>query len=113
MNPTNLTNLTNLTKQLLDLPWSWRLTQHAQDDLTWYELTIEELPGYLVAGRTEEEIRAEQRGVLRAFLETRLEHNDPIPLPSLTWRSSLFLLEEENREDREEPIRDRLRLLPI
>ncbi len=67
---------------MLGLPWSWRgPTEVRDDDGTYWELRIDELPDFCVFGETRDAVSRELFPSLRAFLDSYVEHGDPVPLP--------------------------------
>jgi predicted RNase H-like HicB family nuclease len=45
-------------------------------------MTVEELPDFFVAASTYDEVIAELRAALRAFLQSYAERGEPIPIPT-------------------------------
>lgn len=85
-------------EQLLRLPWTYqgpRQTGEGEDSC--WELRIAELPGFLVAGFTRDEVLVELFPALRTFLESYLEHNEVPPLPADPdlWRMVLYRAKRE------------------
>jgi hypothetical protein len=64
---------------LMELPWTFVSinTTMAPDE---YEVRVQEMPDALVIG-TEPDVSRDIWDALRASLECRLDHDDPIPLP--------------------------------
>jgi len=78
--------------QLVAMRWTWHGPRQVESDgsLHW-ELTIEELPDFFVAATTYDEVIAELRPGLRAFLQSYLERGQTPPLPTdpTLWRVQL------------------------
>jgi predicted RNase H-like HicB family nuclease len=70
--------------ELLQLPWRWRGPSQVQDagEDPHFELQIEELPEFFVAGATREEVLAAARPALRAFLQSYLDRGEEPPMPA-------------------------------
>ena len=81
--------------QLVSLDWGWRLEKQTQGSLTWYEWRIDELPGYLVAGRTRTEADRERQIVLRGLLAAYIKTGQQIPIPK--WK--LRAMDSPSRRD--------------
>lgn len=62
------------------LPWTVRRAE-CDDDGDYIALTIDELPGFVAAGRTSEEAEAAFWDALRAFLASYLDAGEQPPLP--------------------------------
>jgi predicted RNase H-like HicB family nuclease len=54
----------------------------------YFALRIFELPGFLVAGRTEEEVLAESGDALETFLDSFLDRREPLPSP--LWQVEVY-----------------------
>ena len=63
------------------LPWTVRRSEH-DDDGHYIALTVDELPGLVAAGRSEEEAEVAFWDALSAFLRSYLEAGEQPPLPS-------------------------------
>lgn len=86
----------NLTlDQLVAMRWTWHGPRRVESggSVHW-ELTIEELPDFFVAATTYDEVIAELRAALRAFLQSYLERGETPPLPPdpTLWRVQLLPL---------------------
>lgn len=72
----------------LNLSWT-TLDSVRDDDGQYFVRRVEELPGFVVAARSESELEREYRAALRTFIESYLEDGEEPPLPSktasLTW----------------------------
>ena len=69
-------------EQLLAASWSWQGPKEVrEDDRTHFELRVAELPDFLVAGETREEVLQEAAPALRAFLLSFVEREETPPLP--------------------------------
>jgi predicted RNase H-like HicB family nuclease len=77
-------------EELLNLRWSWQGPERKEvDGDVYYEATIAELPDFFVAGETQNEVVSEMKPALRAYLESFIEHGDPLPgMPDVLWRFS-------------------------
>lgn len=70
--------------EMIGLPWTWRGPREVKDEEgEYWEVRIEELPDFCVFGETPDEVIRELIPSLRAFLESYIEHGDPVPLPPL------------------------------
>jgi predicted RNase H-like HicB family nuclease len=78
----------NTLQQLMIMPWTWLGPKRVvEGKKTHWELRIRELPDFLVAGRTEEEVRKEAAAALEAFLASYVDAGEVPPLPSIQqWR---------------------------
>ncbi len=65
----------------LSLPWHIQRTEH-DDDGNYVALTIEELPGFVVASESIPELEAMFWPALEAFLQTYLDDGTEPPLPA-------------------------------
>jgi predicted RNase H-like HicB family nuclease len=72
----------NLVDLFLSLPWTVLASQETYDEETFTELTVEELPGFLVAGESDEEAEEAFWPALRLFLESYIEDGELPPLPA-------------------------------
>ena len=78
--------------ELLRMPWSFVGPRRiVEDDSQWWEIRIRELPGFLVAGESRDEVMNDLREGLQSFLASYLDHGDepPIPERAAEWRVSL------------------------
>lgn len=66
------------------LPWTVRRSDH-DDDGPYIALTIDELPGFIAAGRTGEEAEAAFWDALKAFLRSYLDAGERPPLPARAY----------------------------
>ena len=66
----------------LSLPWTIKREEH-DDDGRYIALTIEELPGFVLASESEEELEAMFWPALRAFLQSYIQHGEQPPVPAL------------------------------
>jgi predicted RNase H-like HicB family nuclease len=64
----------------VELPWTVRRTEY-DDDGRYVALTVDELPGLVGAGRTNDEAEAAFRDALEAFLRSYLDAGEEPPLP--------------------------------
>ena len=64
----------------ISLPWTVRRAEH-DDDGRYIALTVDELPGFVAAGRTEEEAEAAFWDAFPAFLRSYLDAGEQPPLP--------------------------------
>jgi predicted RNase H-like HicB family nuclease len=57
-------------------------------------MTVEELPDFFVAASTYDEVIAELRPALRAFLQSYAERGEPVPLPAnpTLWRVQALVI---------------------
>ena len=70
-------------KQMLDLPWSWKGPKEVvEGDSKHYEMRIEELSDFFLAGASHDEVLRELRAALEAYLGSYLERGEQPPLPS-------------------------------
>jgi predicted RNase H-like HicB family nuclease len=67
--------------EYLRMPWTIERSVH-DDDGTYIALHVRELPGFVAAGRTEEEVEQSFWDALPAFLESYLADGEPPPLPN-------------------------------
>ena len=71
--------------------WTWigptPIGDPAQPD--YYELRIQELPDFFLAGVTLDELYAELRPALRTFFESYTERNEPLPPLPRKWIVSI------------------------
>lgn len=67
--------------EYLRLPWTVERSDH-DDDGTYVALHVTELPGFVVAARTDEEVDALFWDALSAFLSSYIESGDDPPTPS-------------------------------
>ena len=74
-------------QELMMQRWSVRgPTQVAHDDASHWEIRVDELPDFFVAGATREEVLGEYLDALRAFLLTYVEADEVPQLPpNDTW----------------------------
>jgi hypothetical protein len=84
----------------LSLPWHVQRTAHS-DDGEYTSLTIEELPDFVVAARTDKELEEMFWLALEAFLLTYLQDNEEPPIPPRV----------REREERLSQTREALRLV--
>jgi predicted RNase H-like HicB family nuclease len=63
------------------LPWTVR-TGERDDDGHYFFLTIDELPGFIVAGESREELASEYWDALEVFLQSFLDDEEEVPLPA-------------------------------
>ena len=64
----------------LSVPWTVRREEH-HDDGDYLALTIDELPGFVVASYSETELEGDFWDALEAFLKSYLDDGEPPPLP--------------------------------
>ena len=78
----------NVLQDLMSKPWTWvGPSKVTEGKKTHWELRIRELPDFLVAGRTEGEVREEAAAALEAFLASYVDAGEMPPLPSVPqWR---------------------------
>lgn len=106
-------------EELVELPWTWRGPQEVADEAgTCYTLLIDELPDFMVAADTAQEVQVEAASALREFLRSYLENGEVPPLPETQepkWRFHVpgrpMRAEAEGwrlTEDRRPPIPDYL-----
>jgi predicted RNase H-like HicB family nuclease len=71
--------------------WSWIGPTPVGDPEhpDYYELRIQELPDFFLAGETLDELYAELRPALRAFFESYAERGEPLPPLPRKWIVSL------------------------
>ena len=69
--------------EYLMLPWTVLREEH-NDDGSYVALRIKELPGFVVAAETEEELDEMFWGALSAFLNSYIEDGISPPMPSST-----------------------------
>lgn len=68
-------------RDYLVLPWHVRREQHSDDG--WYaSLRIDELPGFVVAARTDDELDGMFWPALRSYLLSYLDDGEEPPLPA-------------------------------
>ncbi len=67
--------------EYLTLPWTIVHSEH-HDDGDYVALEIEELPGFLVAARTDKELEEQFWPALEAFLLSYVERGEVPPLPA-------------------------------
>ncbi|MDH5643171.1 MAG: hypothetical protein OEY63_03135 [Gemmatimonadota bacterium] len=66
----------------LKQPWTWRgPTKDSQAGETFYKLTIDEIPGFLVAGNTPFEVIDNRERKLRSYLEKLVAEGEKLPTP--------------------------------
>jgi len=72
-------------KDYVALPWKWDGPTQCSDGsgATWYEVRVAELPDFLVAGATQEEVLADVAEALEAFIASYLDRGENPPLPDL------------------------------
>ena len=74
----------NTLQELMTMPWTWLgPNKVVEGKKTHWELRIRELPDFLVAGRTEKEVRTEAAAALEAFLASYVEAGERPPLPAV------------------------------
>lgn len=73
--------------EYLRMPWTIVRENH-DDDGAYLSLRIEELPGFVVAGRSEDEVEAMFWESLAAFLQSYTEAGESPPMPTLCLSSS-------------------------
>ncbi len=85
--------------ECLRMPWTIVRENH-DDDGEYLSLRIEELPGFVVAGRTEDEVEALFWDALSAFLQSYTEAGEspPMPTPYLSSHPQLELQYERPRD---------------
>ncbi|MBI4544166.1 MAG: type II toxin-antitoxin system HicB family antitoxin [Gemmatimonadetes bacterium] len=71
----------NDVRRYLSLPWTIERSERT-DDGHYFVLTVAELPGFVVAGRSEEEVEQEFWPALESFIESYLEDGQEPPLPA-------------------------------
>ena len=90
---------------MLAQPWNWqgpkRITE--QDGSEHYEMRIEELPDFFVAGTTREEVFAELLPALSAYLHSFIDRGETVPSPTAsgTWQ---FVVPQRPAADAKRPI---------
>ena len=69
--------------RMVALPWSWTGPTEERDEHgnTWWEARIEELPDFMVAGESAQEVIAEAGSALEAFLASYVDRGEIPPLP--------------------------------
>ncbi len=75
--------------QIVRLPWDWQgPTLVEEEGSVHWEIRIGELPDFLLAGTSREEVLSELRPALRAYLSSYLERGQEPPLPArpLLWQ---------------------------
>lgn len=78
----------------LPAPWTWVGPKRTEDEGgVYFTLRVVELEGFLVAARTEEEVRAEAEIALEGFLDSFVARGDPLPSP--LWRVGIYVSEAE------------------
>ena len=71
--------------ELITMSWTWRGPIEVRDgDTVHYEMRIEELPDFFVAGQSAEEVLDEAKPALETFLTSYLERNETPPMPGHT-----------------------------
>jgi len=78
--------------QMVRLPWEWQGPKLVDEDgAVHWEIRIGELPDFLLAGSSREEVLSELRPALRAYLGSYLERGEQPPLPArpLLWHCEL------------------------
>lgn len=87
----------------LGMPWAIRRTEY-DDDGSYVSLTIEELPGFLVASKDDEGLQKEFWSALSVFLSSYLDRDEEPPIPSRRITShtlpGLTYLNEASEDDR-------------
>lgn len=78
----------NTLQELMMMPWTWvGPTKVTEGKRSHWELRIRELPDFLVAGRSEREVRVEAAAALEAFLASYVDAGETPPLPLVPqWR---------------------------
>jgi predicted RNase H-like HicB family nuclease len=69
------------TKEYLELPYNIIVRQITEETSTYYFATVLELDGCMSDGDTFEEAYANIREAMEGWIETKLEHNLPVPQP--------------------------------
>lgn len=69
-------------EQYLAMPWHIRRVEH-DDDGHYASLEIDELPGFVVAARTDDELDREFWPALESFLRSYLDDGEEPPVPAL------------------------------
>ena len=76
-------------KALMRLPWS--VTVERDEDEGYFVARVSEIPDVLATGGTEKELAADLWDALATSLGVRIDHEDPIPLPTgveLPWEGN-------------------------
>lgn len=83
--------LAALVDRLVALPWTERWSVDDMDGSAYHILEIAELPGFLVAYDTREEIEREKRDALTAFVGSYVDRGElpPMPNPAASERDQL------------------------
>ncbi len=69
--------------QLVAMQWTWHGPSRVESDgSVHWEMTVEELPDFFVAATTYDEVIAELRPALRAFLQSYAERGEAVPVPA-------------------------------
>lgn len=79
----------------LSMPWTIQREEH-DDDGRYFALTVDELPGFVVASEDEAELDEMFWSALRAFLDSYLQHNETPPIP----RAARIAVVERRRAER-------------
>lgn len=77
-----------MAKDLMWLPWGIRGPTFCRDEHgnEWWEMRVEELPGFLVANETREGVMNDYTDALESFLASYTEHGELPPVPtSVLW----------------------------
>lgn len=80
-------------REYLSMPWHVRRKEH--DDDGWYaSLEIDELPGFVVAARTDDELDRMFWAALQSYLKSYLDDGEEPPLPAVVRQSEQVALED-------------------
>lgn len=92
--------------QLVAMRWTWHGPRRVESDgSVHWELTIEELPDFFVAASSYDEVIAELRPALRAFLQSYVERGEAPPFPAdpTAWHVQVLPVASGAERQREVP----------
>ena len=76
----------------MKLPYTIRIVRRTEDNDNYYFATVDELEGCMSHGDTYEEAAKNIQEAMELWLESSLEHNDPIPVPLEKIYSGKFVV---------------------
>lgn len=89
-------------RDLVQLPWAWVGPVQSQDEHgnRWWQLTIRDLPDFLVAGETRDEVMADAPEALESFIASFEGTPEWPPLPATLAAEFLTLAASIDQRDR-------------